>query len=205
MENQITKFLTGVKGCQFVSIKGYEPKSHPGEVADYVIAAGFSYKHLVEKRLNGLAEIDVADVVKRCAGYACKGGLAVTAADVDTALADLRASYQRTLDGVSTWNAADVFAPVVVDGITVCCARTYVGEKAAVPGTIYLSGLIVRKTVIRKADGPEKPEAVSRPDVKAKRVIEGMLPGGSIVSFVVRPEQASVINAHGETLDLDTL
>lgn len=205
MESKVAEFLAGVKGCQFMAIRGYEPKSHPGEVADYIIAAGFSYMNLVEKRLAGLAAIDIAAVVKRCEGYVCKGGLSVTAGDVDAALADLRASYQRTLDGVSVWTAADVFTPVIVNGVTVRCARTYIGEKAAPEGTIYLSGLVVSKRIVRKSDEPSKPEPVSRPDVKAKRVIEDMLPGGNIVSFKVTPEQCVCLNAHGESLDLSAL
>ena len=133
-----------------------------------------------------------------------QAGLPITAAAVETAIADLRASYQRTLDGLSTWAAADVFEPVVVDGVTVRCAKTYTGNKAAEPGTIYLNGLIVRKTVLEAAPFP-KAAPKSRADVIAKAVIEKMLPGGSIVSFKVTPEQVRCLNAHGETLDLDTL
>lgn len=199
---EVKNFLAGVEGCQFVGIEGYRNKD--GELSNYIIAAGFSYKNLVAKRLAGLDAIEIPAVLAKCAGKLDKDGLPITAAAVETGIAALRESYQRTLDGLSTWAAADVFEPVVVDGVTVRCAKTYTGNKAAEPGTIYLSGLIIRKTVIEAAPFP-KAAPKSRADVIAKAVIEKMLPGGSIVSFKVTPEQVRCLNAHGETLDLDTL
>jgi hypothetical protein len=201
MDN-VKEFLAGIDGCQFVGIRSY--RNAKGELADYVIAAGFSYMNLVEKRLSGLAGIEIPAVLARCAGRLDKDGMPITAAAVETAITDLRASYQRTLDGVSQWSAADVFEPVTVNGVTVRCAKTYTGSKAAEPGTVYLSGLIVRKTVIEAAPFP-KAAPKSRADVIAKGAIEAMLPGGSIVSFKVTPEQVKCLNAHGETLDLSAL
>lgn len=199
---EVKEFLAGVKGCQYVSLKGY--RNAKGEVSDYILAAGFIYEHLTKRRLAGLAGIEIPAVLAKCAGRLDKDGLPITAAAVETAINDLRASYQRTLDGVSKWSAADVFEPVVINGVTVRCAKTYTGSKAAEPGTIYLSGLIIRKTVIEAAPFP-KAAPKSRADVIAKAVIETMLPGGSIVSFKVTPEQCTVMNAHGESLDLSAL
>lgn len=199
---EVKNFLAGVEGCQFVGIEEYRNKD--GELSNYIIAAGFSYKNLVARRLAGLAEIEIPAVLARCAGKLDRAGLPITAAAVETGIADLRASYQRTLDGVSVWAAAEVFEPVIVNGTVVRCAKTYTGSKAAEPGTIYLNGLIVRKTVLEAAPFP-KAAPKSRADVIAKAVIEKMLPGGSIVSFKVTPEQVKCLNAHGESLDLDTL
>jgi len=200
--SEVKGFLAGIEGCQFVGIRGY--KNAKGETSDYVIAAGFSYMTLVEKRLAGLSAIEIPAVLAKCAGKLDKNGLPITAAAVETALTALRESYQRTLDGVSVWPAGEVFEPVIVDGVTVRCAKTYTGNKAAEPGTIYMSGLIIKKTVIEAAP-VVKAAPKSRPDVIAKSMIEKMLPGGNIVSFKVTPEQCAVLNAHGETLDLDTL
>ena len=202
VSNEVKSFLAGIEGCQFVGIRGY--RNAKGETSDYVIAAGFSYKHLIAKRLAGLAGIEIPAVLARCAGRLDKDGLPITAAAVETALTALRESYQRTLDGVSVWPAGEVFEPVTVNGVVVRCAKTYTGNKAAEPGTIYLSGLIVKKTVIEAAE-TVKAAPKSRPDVIAKAAIETMLPGGSIVSFKVTPEQCTCLNAHGETLNLDTL
>ena len=202
VSSEVKGFLAAIEGCQFVGIERY--KNAKGETSNYVIAAGFSYKNLVEKRLGGLAAIEIPAVLERCKGKLDKDGMPITAAAVETALTALRESYQRTLDGVSQWSAADVFEPVTVNGVTVRCAKTYIGSRAAEPGTIYLSGLIVRKTVIEPAP-IVKAAPKSRPDVIAKAAIEKMLPGGSIVSFKVTPEQCTVLNAHGESLDLSAL
>lgn len=202
ISNEVKNFLAAVSGCQFVSVRGY--RNGKGETSDYIITAGFSYMRLVEKRLAGLSGIEIPAVLARCAGKLDKDGMPITAIAVETAIKALRESYQRTLDGVSQWSAADVFEPVEVNGVIVRCAKTYTGSKAAAPGTIYVSGLIVRKTVIEPAP-VVKAAPKSRPDVIAKAAIEKMLPGGNIVSFKVTPEQCTCLNAHGETLDLDTL
>ena len=200
--SEVKNFLAGIKGCQFISVRGY--KNAKGELSDYIIAAGFSYMTLVKKRLIGLSAIEIPAVLARCAGKLDKNGMPITAIAVETALTALRESYQRTLDGVSVWPASAVFEPVTVNGVVVRCAKTYTGNRAAEPGTIYVSGLIVRKTVIEPAP-VVKAAPKSRPDVIAKGVIERMLPGGNIVSFRVTPEQCTVLNAHGETLDLSAL
>src|SRR5574343_1415137 len=133
MENKnLAEFLSGVKGCQFVSLREYANAN--GDVCDYVIAAGISYMTLIGKRLAGLSTLTTDAIVDACKGKLDKAGLPITANAVEIGLNDLRESYQRTLDGVSVWNAADVFAPVVIDGVTVRCAKTYVGNVAAEPG-----------------------------------------------------------------------
>lgn len=163
-----------------------------------VIVTGFRYDRLVERSLAKLVGMNPADVV--AAGLVDGDGNAVTLADVQTAMADLAASLQATLDGTNTATTDHVYDPLVVDGVTVrgcrvykcvagdpaheCKCRDCTGDaKAPKAGTVYLQGLAIGSKVIVPAPNGPVPASKSRADVVAKNWIRARLPVGRYVSY----------------------
>lgn len=135
-----------------------------------------------------------ADLVARL-DAAVPGGMkevVVTEADVEEAVADLKASLQSSIDGTNESTTDDVFEPLVVNGSTVRGARVYVGpngdgEMTAPKGTIYIQGLKVASKVIEPAANGPIPASKSAPKSAAKRWIRARLPIGKYVSYRLEP------------------
>ena len=142
-----------------------------------------------------------ADVVSRL-DVAVPGGMAerlVTRADVDEAYTVLLSDLQRTLDGETNPTNAHVYEPLVVDGEKVRGGRVYTGnpngEDAALPGTIYLQGLIISSRVIEAAVNGPVPVSKSAPVSVAKKALRRLLPISRYVSYALEPGTEYVLAA----------
>jgi len=195
------------------------------DLVHVVMFGGFLYGNLVQRSLDRLPEPATEDEDTYCdeiVGYCArrnltdKNGTPIGDADVRKALADLRKSFNRTLDPnqSSASSTQHVFDPLVVDGTTVrggkvykcvadqgrkCHCRTCTGDKRApLPGQINLSGLKIGQTVIEAAENGPIPPTNSRADVVAKRIIRSRLPIGRYVSYRLEPGQDYILRVGPE-------
>lgn len=137
---------------------------------------------------------------------AVPGGMrqvAVSRADVDQALVDVKADLQRFIDGDTEPSNAHVFEPLVVEGQKVRGARVYVGpseegvEPAAEVGTVYLQGLIIGSKVLSPAANGPAPKSKSGAVQVAKKAIRGMLPVSRYVSYKLEKGGDWILNIGG--------
>lgn len=203
--------------------RGSSKQVYGDDLVHVTLITGFSYESLVKRSLDQVNERLAAgnpfidQFVGRCTrkGITGKDGAAITHADVEKALRDLKESFERTLDGTNVATTDDVYEPLVVDGETVRGCRVYKGnpngDDAAEPGTIYLQGLKISETVIEAAPNGPIPASNSRGDVVAKRIIKAALPAGRYRSYKLAKGGDWLLNAggaaaaaatkHGVTLD----
>jgi len=192
--------------------RGAAKLTYGDDTVHTVIVTGFRYDRLVERSLAKLVGMNPADVV--AAGLVDGDGNPVTLADVTTAMSDLAASLQATLDGTNASTTDHVYDPLVVDGQVVrgcrvykcvaadpaheCKCRDCTGDaKAPKAGTIYLQGLAVgSKVIVPAANGPV-PASKSRADVVAKNWIRARLPVGRYVSYRLEAGTDFVLCAGG--------
>lgn len=143
------------------------------------------------------------DVVARLE-EAVPGGMVerlVTRADVDEAHTALLADLQRTLDGETSPKNAHVYEPLVVDGQKVRGGRVYkgnpTGDDAALPGTIYIQGIIIAsKVLVPAANGPV-PASKSGPVSVAKKALRRLLSVSRYVSYALEPGSDFYLAAGG--------
>lgn len=138
-------------GHGFVSIVGYT-NAH-GEVADHVIQPA-DYFRLLARSLATLANVTAAEVAQGCPAAAGAEALAQQALD------EVRASWQRTLDGESR-------APEVYDSVAPGI------DRHPENGDYYVCGVAASKTV--RVPGAYKP-VKSKPLTLVKRYVEGLAP-----------------------------
>jgi hypothetical protein len=192
--------------------RGAAKLTYGDDTVHTVIVTGFRYDRLVERSLAKLVGMNPADVV--AAGLVDGDGNPVTIADVTTAMSDLAASLQATLDGTNASTTDHVYDPLVVDGQVVrgcrvykcvaadpaheCKCRDCTGDaKAPKAGTLYLQGLAVgSKVIVPAANGPV-PASKSRADVVAKNWIRARLPVGRYVSYRLEAGTDFVLCAGG--------
>jgi len=210
--------------------RGAAKQVYGDDLVHVVIFGGFDYARLVARSREQLQAMNPADLV---AEFARKGivdgkGQAIRLADVCKAVADLDASFEKTLAGTNTSTVEHVYEPLVVDGKAVrggkvyrcvandpthaCKCRDCSGDaKAPVDGQINISGLKIGETVIDAAPNGPIPASKSRADVVAKRVIRSRLPVGRYVSYRleaggdwilrVGPDAATAATKDGVTCD----
>lgn len=156
---------------------------------------GFNYQHVVEKsleKLPGLRAQEILDLARE-QGLHDRNGNEIGFPEIQEALLELWASFKKTLAGKNTSTTENVFDPLEVEGQKVPGAKVYTGPgdpsdpKAAVPGTIYLSGLKINERVLEEAANP-LPETKSKGKSIAKRLIRAALPVGRYVSYVLSPD-----------------
>jgi len=192
--------------------RGAAKLTYGDDTVHTVIVTGFRYDRLIERSLAKLVGMNPANVV--AAGLVDGDGNPVTLADVTTAMSDLAASLQATLDGTNASTTDHVYDPLVVDGQVVrgcrvykcvaadpaheCKCRDCTGDaKAPKAGTIYLQGLAVgSKVIVPAANGPV-PASKSRADVVAKNWIRARLPVGRYVSYRLEAGTDFVLCAGG--------
>lgn len=195
--------------------KGADRKLYGDEQVHVVVVTGFRYDRLVQRSLDALpgiaADVIVADLAEK--------GHKVTVADVEEARAELKASFEKSLAGENESTTAHVYTPLVVNGETVrgskvykcvkgesdsegtsydCKCRNCTGdEKAPLPGTVYLQGLQIYKTVLTPAPNGDAPEPNSAPKTRAKDALKYKLPVGKYVSYPLEPGADFILNAGG--------
>jgi hypothetical protein len=197
-------------------------KLYGDDLVHVTLYTGFRYESLVRRSLELLPEPgtdEFDDMCDRVVGYAKRRGVAdkdgnpLDYSDVARAIEDLRASFQRTLDGTSTATTDHVFEPLVVDGETVRGARVYRcvagsgrkchcrecsgNKRAPKDGQINLSGLKVGQKVLEASANGHAPHPASRADVIAKRLVRGRLPISRYVSYVLEEGGDYVLRAGG--------
>jgi len=123
--------------------------------------------------LDGITEADLdVFVAEGLQGYDGRGAsanlVALTRTDYVDALAEMKESATLSRDGLNSATHDHVFEPLMVDGKRVRGGRVYVGNPngpdAATPGTVYLHGLRVGRTVVEQ---PTHGWRTSRTGVKA--------------------------------------
>ena len=193
--------------------RGPAKKLYGNDLVHVVIFGGFRYDLLVTRSRAKLQSMNPADLVAEFAarGITAGDGSPIRLADVCKAIADLDASFDKTLDGSNSSTTDHVFEPLVVDGTTVRGARVYrcvandpaheckcrdcTGDKRApVDGQINISGLKIGQTVIEEAPNGPIPPSKSRADVVAKRIIRSRLPVGRFVTYRLEPKGEWALN-----------
>ena len=208
-----TGLITTKKGVE--RGKGADRKVFGNDRVHVTILTGFSYMNLVKRSLTALESIDPADFHEiHEAKQALKGeSPRFTREDVVEAIAELKESFGRTLDGTSESTTEHVYEPLMVDGETVRGARVYkcvagtdvachcrecTGDaKAPLPGTIYLQGLKIHETVIEPAVNGPAPAVNSAPKTLAKDAVRATLPVRRYVSYALEPGTDFFLRAGG--------
>jgi len=211
-----TTVVTGFKYIPLVERSKDEALALTDADKDAVVARGLTGWVRVWKKSSKVGDLkEVArglglddsgtkkDVVARLE-EAVPGGMVerlVTRADVDEAHTALLADLQRTLDGETSPKNAHVYEPLVVDGQKVRGGRVYKGtptvEDAALPGTIYIQGIIIAsKVLVPAANGPV-PASKSGPVSVAKKALRRLLSVSRYVSYALEPGSDFYLAAGG--------
>lgn len=195
--------------------RGADRKTYGDDRVHVTILTGFSYPNLVKRSAAALEGIDpVAFHEAHEAKQALKGeSPRFSLEDVKEAIAELKESFSKTLDGTSESTTEHVYEPLVVDGETVRGARVYkcvagsgvrchcrdcTGDaKAPRTGTIYLQGLKIHETVIEAAANGPAPAANSSSKTLAKDAIRATLPIRRYVSYSLEPGTDFFLRAGG--------
>lgn len=194
------------------------------DVIHTVIITGFSYERLVQRSLDALRDITVADVVaettkKGIMGYTGKGKnkalTPLTASDIGEAMMELKISFNKTLDPdcESEATSAHVYEPLVVNGDVVAGGRVYrcvadTGKKchcrgcsgdakAPLDGTIYLQGLKIWSKILTPAANGPIPAVKSAVKTVAKNLLRSKLPVSKYVSYRLEPGTDFLLRAGG--------
>lgn len=189
---QVTSLVYRKKGVQRGSAG--KKQTYGDEKVAVTIITGFNYKHVVEKSLEKLPQIRAQEIIDaaRSAGIKDKDGNEIGFPDIQEALLELWDSFKKTLVDQNTSTTDQVFEPLEVEGQKVPGCRVYTGPgdpndpKAPVQGTIYLSGLKIKETVLEEAPNP-LPETKSKGKSIAKRLVRASLPVGRYVSYILDP------------------
>jgi len=211
-----TTVVTGFKYIPLVERSKDEALALTDADKDAVVARGLTGWVRVWKKSSKVGDLkEVArglglddsgtkkDVVARLE-EAVPGGMVerlVTRADVDEAHTALLADLQRTLDGETSPKNAHVYEPLVVDGQKVRGGRVYkgnpTGDDAALPGTIYIQGIIIAsKVLVPAANGPV-PASKSGPVSVAKKALRRLLSVSRYVSYALEPGSDFYVAAGG--------
>ena len=211
-----TTVVTGFKYIPLVERSKDEALALTDADKDAVVARGLTGWVRVWKKSSKVGDLkEVArglglddsgtkkDVVARLE-EAVPGGMVerlVTRADVDEAHTALLADLQRTLDGETSPKNAHVYEPLVVDGQRVRGGRVYkgnpTGDDAALPGTIYIQGIIIAsKVLVPAANGPV-PASKSGPVSVAKKALRRLLSVSRYVSYALEPGSDFYLAAGG--------
>jgi len=211
-----TTVVTGFKYIPLVERSKDEALALTDADKDAVVARGLTGWVRVWKKSSKVGDLkEVArglglddsgtkkDVVARLE-EAVPGGMVerlVTRADVDEAHTALLADLQRTLDGETSPKNAHVYEPLVVDGQKVRGGRVYkgnpTGDDAALPGTIYIQGIIIAsKVLVPAANGPV-PASKSGPVSVAKKALRRLLSVSRYVSYALEPGSDFYLAAGG--------
>jgi len=183
-------------------------KVYGDDVCHYIIVAGFSYERLKARDLTVLASLTDAEILEE----AKFKGITLTLADVFAARVKVFESATKSAAGTNTATHDDNFERLVVDGEPVKGARIYKcsGHKgcgcslcnpgdarAPVPGTIYLSGLIIGREVLTPAANGPVPAPNSSPVTIARKLFERRLPSSRFRSFRLPPGLDFILRAGG--------
>jgi len=202
--------------------RGEDRKRYGDDRIHTVVFTGFKYLGLVERSLTALDALDIEAIAKQAIadGVTCFDGRgkkaverAITLADFTEAAADLRASFERTLDpnAPSTSTTEHVYDPLAVDGHTVrggrvyhctgndgCKCRACTGDESApLDGTIYIQGLAIWSKVLIPAPNGKAPESKSGGKTVAKGLITKSLPVSRYVSYALEPGTDFLLRAGG--------
>jgi len=185
------------------------------DVVHVNLITGIVLSRLYQRSLDMLDSLNPTAIVMELdrLGLTAGDGSPVRLTDVCRAVADLRASFEKSLAGTNKSTCEHVFEPLVVDGQVVrgakvyrcvagtgrkCHCRSCTGDpKAPVHGQINISGLILGETVIIPAPNGPKPATRSRADVVAKNYIRRKLPVGRYVTYRLDPTDFYCLRAGG--------
>ena len=181
-----------------------------------VLYTGFRYDNLIARSREALQAMNPSELVAEFASrdIVAGNGDPIRLADVCKAIADLDASFDKSIAGTNSSTNDHVFEPLVVDGAVVRGARVYKcvasdptrkchcrdctsDPKAPVDGQINLSGLKIGQKIIEAAVNGPIPLSKSRADVVAKNVIRARLPVGRYVSYVLEKSGDYILRAGG--------
>ena len=157
--------------------------------------------------LKGITDAEILDEIKAkgLKGWEGRGANAfqveVTRLHVDAARAKIEASCLKSMTGRNTATTDEVYEPLIVNGKAVRGARVYVctgkdtckcrnctgDDRAPLPGTIYLMGLLESREVIVPAANGKAPAPHSNPVTVARRLFEKKLPSARFVQFRLEP------------------
>jgi len=158
--------------------------------------------------LAGITDKEILDEIaaKGLHGWNGRGRNAtpaeITKEHVAHARAKIEASCLKSATGRNSATTDDVFVPLVVNGKKIRGARVYVcsgketcrcsecnpsDERAPVPGTIYLRGLLESRNPITPAANGKAPEPKSNPVTVARRCFERRLPSRRYVTYALTP------------------
>jgi hypothetical protein len=185
------------------------------DVVHVNLITGIVLSRLYQRSLDMLDSLNPTAIVLELdrLGRTAGNGDPIRLTDVCKAIADLRASFERSLAGTNKSTNAHVFEPLVVDGQVVrgakvyrcvagtgrkCHCRACTGNpKAPVHGQINISGLILGETVVIPAPNGRAPARRSRADVVAKNFIRRKLPVGRYVTYRLDPSDFYCLRAGG--------
>lgn len=137
---------------------------------------------------------------------------------VEAARAKIEASCLKSMTGRNSATTDHVYEPLVVNGEEVRGSRVYkcvAGEaghkchcrnctgddRAPVPGTIFIRGLLERREVLDPATNGRAPEPKSNPVTVARRLFEKRLPSRKFVSYRLEPGTDFILAMGGEKVD----
>jgi len=153
----LVKLVTS-KGTTFCSVKGYNKES-TGEISNHLIVAGYSYENANQHDLAILNALTASDIQ----ALAVKVGYAESMViDAVTAL----------IKSIVAPNTALVRAQIDTYTQLGSGIKEYAGDNAELNGNIYVTGLIVRKSVL--VAGTKK-EVNSKPATICKKKVSKAL------------------------------
>jgi hypothetical protein len=202
---KLASYLSTNSGCKIASLvytkkgvvrgRGANRKSYGRDRVRVTFLSGFDYAAVVRKSQALLPEMKSAAIaeIAKDKGLLDKNGNSLQFPDIQKALVEVWESFARTLEGNGVSTTQDVYETLEVNGQKVHGCRVYIGEgspedpRAPIPGTIYIQGLFVGKTVLEEDVYGPAPEPKSGAVPLAKRLIRQQLPVGRYVSFALEP------------------
>lgn len=180
-------------------------KTYGDALVHAVIFTGFKYDGLVQRSLDLLDTVTDQEVVDASNGK-------VALADVAAARTELRASFERTLEGTNESTTDHVYETLTVSGETVRGGRVYkcvagtdrkchcracsLDKRAPKDGVIYIQGLKIAQTELEApANGYWKTNSSAK--TIAKDILRRRLPVGRYVSYALEPGTDFILAAGG--------
>lgn len=172
--------------------------------------------------LGQITDQEILDALKAAdaQGWEGRGSKArqvpVTRMHVQAARAKIEASCLKSMTGRNSATTDHVYEALVVNGETVRGARVYVcagtpkcrcrncnpsNERAPLPGTIYIRGLLERREVVTPAANGRAPFPKSNPITVARRFFESRLPSRKYVQHCLEPGTDFILAIGGERVE----
>jgi len=196
--------------------RGKAKKLYGDDLVHVVMVTGIKYPKLKERDAAILASLTPAGLFAEATkkNLLDGNGNPVTEMDFGMALAEMRASAEKSANGTNTATHDHVYEPLVVDGKVVrgcnvykcvasdpnhdCHCRDCTGDaKAPLAGTIYLAGIKVGETVLEAAKNGPVPPAKSAAKTVAKGWIRGKLPSRRYIRYRLDPQSDFILRVGG--------